>query len=177
VDLEGTLPPKRAAVLKRLRDVLSGHGETLPMTRKEPYHLASEVENALYFHFTSDEKEYINKARSVLFNLGNAKNPDFRSSLLMGFISASEVPRLTAEEMAGYDKQAQRQKMRRECMDAVRSDWEEKDMATSNTVSMLPCEECGSTDTTWFELQMRSGDEPMTTFAKCRNCGHKWKSD
>ena len=37
------------------------------------------------------------------------------------------------------------------------------------------CRRCKSRKTTYYELQTRSADEPMTTFITCLNCGKRWK--
>jgi transcription elongation factor S-II len=37
------------------------------------------------------------------------------------------------------------------------------------------CKRCKKNKTTYYELQTRSADEPMTTFVTCLNCGKKWK--
>ena len=34
---------------------------------------------------------------------------------------------------------------------------------------------CGKNKCTYYELQTRSADEPMTTFVSCLNCGNHWK--
>lgn len=39
---------------------------------------------------------------------------------------------------------------------------------------ILKCR-CGSMKTSYYEMQTRSADEPMTVFAKCHKCGVKWK--
>jgi DNA-directed RNA polymerase subunit M/transcription elongation factor TFIIS len=40
---------------------------------------------------------------------------------------------------------------------------------------MLTCGKCKSKKTSYFEMQTRSADEPMTVFAKCHACGARWK--
>ncbi|ABU43713.1 hypothetical protein AR158_C167L [Paramecium bursaria Chlorella virus AR158] len=40
---------------------------------------------------------------------------------------------------------------------------------------MLQCGKCKSRKTSYYELQTRSSDEPMTVFAKCHACGARWK--
>jgi len=40
---------------------------------------------------------------------------------------------------------------------------------------ILQCRKCKSKKTTYYQLQTRSADEPMTTYATCKNCGLKWK--
>lgn len=37
------------------------------------------------------------------------------------------------------------------------------------------CGKCKTYKTTYYQLQTRSADEPMTTFVTCQNCGNKWK--
>ena len=37
------------------------------------------------------------------------------------------------------------------------------------------CGKCKEKKCTYYQLQTRSVDEPMTTFITCLNCGHKWK--
>lgn len=36
------------------------------------------------------------------------------------------------------------------------------------------CKRCGKKETTYYELQTRSADEPMTIFINCLNCGKRW---
>jgi DNA-directed RNA polymerase subunit M/transcription elongation factor TFIIS len=40
---------------------------------------------------------------------------------------------------------------------------------------LLKCGKCKSLKTSYYQMQTRSADEPMTTFVTCKNCGHKWK--
>lgn len=37
------------------------------------------------------------------------------------------------------------------------------------------CGKCKSKACTYYQLQTRSADEPMTTFVTCTNCGNRWK--
>lgn len=37
------------------------------------------------------------------------------------------------------------------------------------------CKKCKSKKTTYYQLQTRSADEPMTTYVECKNCGNHWK--
>ena len=37
------------------------------------------------------------------------------------------------------------------------------------------CYKCKQRKCTYYQLQTRSGDEPMTTFITCLNCGNRWK--
>jgi len=46
-----------------------------------------------------------------------------------------------------------------------------KDMATD----IFSCGRCKKKECTYYQLQTRSADEPMTTFITCLNCGKRWK--
>lgn len=37
------------------------------------------------------------------------------------------------------------------------------------------CPKCGHSRAFFLQIQTRSADEPMTTFYKCVQCGHRWK--
>lgn len=39
------------------------------------------------------------------------------------------------------------------------------------------CPKCANGEAYFFQLQIRSADEPMTTFYKCTSCGHRWKDN
>lgn len=42
-------------------------------------------------------------------------------------------------------------------------------------VGILTCGKCKSNRTTYYQMQTRSADEPMTTYATCMNCNNRWK--
>ena len=46
-----------------------------------------------------------------------------------------------------------------------------KDMGTD----LFHCGRCHGNNCSYYQLQTRSADEPMTTFVTCLNCGKKWK--
>jgi transcription elongation factor S-II len=42
-------------------------------------------------------------------------------------------------------------------------------------VGMFKCAKCKSMKTTYYQMQTRSADEPLTTFVTCMNCYKRWK--
>ena len=40
---------------------------------------------------------------------------------------------------------------------------------------LFTCGKCKSKRTTYYQLQTRSADEPMTTFVTCKDCSKRWK--
>ena len=47
--------------------------------------------------------------------------------------------------------------------------------AVENHVGFFKCAKCKSLKTTYYQLQTRSADEPMTVYVSCLNCGKRWK--
>ena len=43
------------------------------------------------------------------------------------------------------------------------------------TTDKFKCGKCKKRNCTYYELQTRSADEPMTTFVSCVECGHRWR--
>jgi transcription elongation factor S-II len=41
--------------------------------------------------------------------------------------------------------------------------------------NMFRCGRCKKNNCTYFQLQTRSADEPMTTFVTCLECNNRWK--
>jgi DNA-directed RNA polymerase subunit M/transcription elongation factor TFIIS len=55
--------------------------------------------------------------------------------------------------------------------------WEpNEDINTDDVVEgIFKCKRCGSKRTTYYSLQTRSSDEPMTNFITCVECHNRWK--
>ncbi|XHG05408.1 hypothetical protein AWENTII_008634 [Aspergillus wentii] len=43
--------------------------------------------------------------------------------------------------------------------------------------AQCPAEDCNGDRAYFFQLQIRSADEPMTTFLKCTSCGARWREN
>merc|ERR1712139_642147 len=91
-----------------------------------------------------------------------------------GGITPEQVPTLTAEEMASDEKQAERAKLRKYSMEEIQSDWALKN-GQQRITGMFTCGKCKGVKTTYFQMQTRSSDEPMTTFVTCLSCNNRWK--
>ncbi|ODV92929.1 hypothetical protein CANCADRAFT_95448 [Tortispora caseinolytica NRRL Y-17796] len=51
------------------------------------------------------------------------------------------------------------------------SAWDNVDQTSAH------CDACDNNKAYFFQLQIRSADEPMTTFLRCTNCGKQWKEN
>ena len=43
------------------------------------------------------------------------------------------------------------------------------------STDIFRCKKCKNNKCTYYQLQTRSADEPMTTFVTCINCGNRWR--
>ncbi len=54
-------------------------------------------------------------------------------------------------------------------------DQQKYEKRTEIATNIYRCGKCGQRRCTYYQLQTRSADEPMTTFVTCLNCGNRWK--
>ncbi|KAB2092058.1 hypothetical protein ES319_A02G002800v1 [Gossypium barbadense] len=99
------------------------------------------------------------KYRSIMFNMKDPKNPDFRRKVLVGEVNPERLITMTPEEMASEQRQ--------------REDKEIKEKALSR--DPFKCGRCGKRDTSYYQMQTRSADEPRTTYVTCVNCNNQWE--
>lgn len=70
--------------------------------------LASSIETAMFKKFNALSKSYSQKARSLLFNLKDEKNPGLRCKLLSGDLTPKKLADLDGKELASEAKQSER---------------------------------------------------------------------
>jgi len=138
----------------------------------EPSRVAVGIETCMYNKFgDAKHKDYQAKYRSLWSNLKDPLNDGLRSALFTGDLSVDTLIGMSHEELANPTLQQERKKLKLYQQEARRGDRHMRDA----TCSMFTCNKCGQNKTTYFQLQTRSADEPMTTFVTCCNCGHHWK--
>jgi len=110
-------------------------------------------------------------ARRTITNLdpvSYVKNKDLLPSVLSKTLSIEEVPFLPMTELFPEKWKSRVEHQVKQEKQALEG---EKDMATD----MFKCTRCGKRQCTYYELQTRSADEPMTIFIRCISCGKQWR--
>lgn len=133
----------------------------------EPSDMATTIESELFSIFGSTDKDYKAKFRSLSFNI--TKNVGLRKEILSGSLSVDKLCRMTPQEMASEEEQKKRREIEKWHMEAATIGKME-----ASTDQFL-CGKCKNRKTTYYQLQTRSADEPMTTFVTCTVCGNRWK--
>jgi len=165
----------------------------------DPLAAAAEVERALYEAFLPEgrergeyeasggasSKDYKAKFRTLSFNLKDSKNPDLRRAVLNGQVAAADLLTLSPEELVrrpscvshrarahaaqgSEERRLGNQRIREHAM------WEcERGQKNVASTDQFQCGKCKQRKCTYFQLQTRSADEPMTTFVTCVNCNNR----
>jgi transcription elongation factor S-II len=109
--------------------------------------------------------------RSVFSNIhpeSPVMNPRLLTRVLEGEFPLHEIPTMTSYEMFPEkwfelrDKQLQREQ---KILEGNKS----------RATDQFKCRRCNKRECTYYELQTRSADEPMTCFISCLNCGKEWR--
>lgn len=124
----------------------------------DPVRLAVLIEEALMAMFKGATPAYGQKARSLSFNLKDPTNPDLRRKVIEGVISPDVLIKLPPEELASDAKRAQNQSIReKKLFDSAPSSVKQA------TTDAFQCGKCKKRECTYYQMQTRSADEPMTT--------------
>jgi transcription elongation factor S-II len=136
---------------------------------------------------TNSEKtittEYRTKVRSLFQNLKS--NSSLRQNLVAGVLSVERLTTMTSEEMASDERREENQKLQE------RNIFNAKGAAPKNaTTNEFMCGKCKQRKVSYYQMQTRSADEPMTSispslfstmglidvaFCRCEVCGNRWK--
>ncbi|KAJ6810667.1 transcription elongation factor TFIIS [Iris pallida] len=136
----------------------------------DPIRVAVTVESALYEKLGSSTGAHKAKYRSIMFNLKDPKNPDFRRRVLLGEVKPGGLVDLAPEDMASDERKLANKQIKDKALFEC-----ERAGAPKATTDQFKCGRCGQRKTTYYQLQTRSADEPMTTFVTCVNCNNHWK--
>jgi len=143
--------------------------------------MAENMERSIYNHSLKDAGErhivrkwdnpffvqlYLDRLRAVYINI--KESAEFRARLLSKEIKSHAVGGLTHQDMAPakWQKLIDEKKIRDE------NKYTPKLEASTDNFT---CRKCKSKKCSYYQLQTRSADEPMTTFVTCLDCGSRWK--
>lgn len=110
---------------------------------------------------------YVNKFRSLWNNLKKSKD-----TLMSQVLSGEKKP----HEIAFMNHQEFQPDMWKKLIDEkIVRDKKKYEVDMRGASDEFKCGKCKQRKTSYYQLQTRSADEPMTTFVTCLNCGNHWK--
>jgi transcription elongation factor S-II len=133
--------------------------------------LSRAVEKAV-LELTGDDTtaEYKSKIRSLFVNLKDKANPALRASIVDGSLAPEKFAKMTSQEMASAERQAENRKIEEDNLFKSLSAAEKQ-----AETEAFQCSRCKQRKCVYRQAQTRSADEPMTTFVTCTVCGNRWK--
>ena len=108
--------------------------------------------------------KYKHRLLSILFNA--QKNPDFIKTIKMKDLEHLNPGQMWPEGPLGVTEKLIREKEEQRELNKLRF---EEDLQ-----GILTCPKCKSKKTSYYQLQTRSADEPLTNYCSCL-CGHHWR--
>ena len=108
---------------------------------------------------------YIDRLRSVYINL---KKPDVACAVMSANIKSQEIAFMTHQDICP-------EKWKKLIEDKKIRDKQKYEPNIEASTDNFTCNKCKSKKCTYYQLQTRSADEPMTTFVTCLECGKRWK--
>ena len=111
---------------------------------------------------------YKNKFLSIKYNL---EHSNLSERLLSGEVKGRCIALMNSTSMDPNGRHAQAIKAKEEKQNKIMNG----KMDEENFSGLFTCGKCKSKKTTYYQMQTRSADEPMTTFVTCLNCSKRWK--
>lgn len=131
---------------------------------------AKDIEQAVFAAEKSTTPAYRNKMRSLYMNLKDPKNPTLREHVVDGKISGERLRDMKPQEMASAELKRQVAEIEKKNLFNAQSAQEQRAVTDRFT-----CGKCKQKKVSYYQMQTRSADEPLTTFCTCENCGNRWK--
>ena len=108
---------------------------------------------------------YVDRVRSIYFNLNNES---LLQQLADGTIKPHVVAFMTHQELRP-------EKWEKLIQCKIQRDKHKYETNIEAATDTFKCRKCHSNKCTYYQMQTRSADEPMTTFVTCIDCGNRWK--
>ncbi|KAI8868462.1 transcription elongation factor [Ramicandelaber brevisporus] len=118
----------------------------------------------------ADLSKYTARIRSLYLNLKDKSNPSLRAAVVSGDLTTERFCSLSTADMASEERKQADKTMEEENLRKARVAAPEPVMSSTHQ-----CGKCKKRQCSFIQIQIRSADEPMTTFVTCHNCGNKWK--
>lgn len=133
--------------------------------------VAREIETEVFkAEYLAVNDSYRNKLRTFTMNLRNKKNPELRDRLLTGAILPEKFIKMSPNDMAPEALKKEIEKLNKQNLFDAQGATEKRAVTDRFT-----CGKCKHKKVSYYQMQTRLADEPLTTFCTCENCGNRWK--
>ena len=108
---------------------------------------------------------YLDRLRTIYINLGKQ---GLLTSVKDGTVTVKNLAFMTHQEM-------QPEKWDALIQAKIKKDKSKYDTQQEAMTDTFKCRKCHSNKCSYYQMQTRSADEPMTTFVTCIECANRWK--
>jgi len=129
------------------------------------------VEDGMFTFYKDVSRDYKQKFTSLLTNFKDATNIALVKSVMSGEYSGKDLCEMSSKQLASDEVRQKHEAISKEKA-------RHKTILLSDnqpSTDQFRCGKCKQYKTTYYQLQTRSADEPMTTFITCTVCGNRWK--
>lgn len=120
-------------------------------------------------------REFVEKYRQIVRTVFSNIHPDspVKNSRLIARILEGEFPLTELPSMTSYEMFPENWFMLKDKL--LQREQKILEGNKSRATDQFKCRRCNKRECTYYELQTRSADEPMTIFITCLNCGKEWR--
>ena len=166
--------PLRNQIVEKINSIVVNFNKSRNIERSI-YNYSIKRANENYIVKKWDNKKfksiYFNKVRAVYTNLKSnsyVNNKSFLERVIKNEIKTKDIANLKNHEIfPEYWKEKIDIKMKRDQMLF--------EMKPESMTDAFLCKKCKKRECSYYEVQTRSADEPMTVFVTCLNCKTRWR--
>lgn len=154
----------RKGTIKELNKVLNDKKSSIEL-EESIYEWMKEYNESNMIPEFMEENIYNEKVSEILKNLNVKFNPNLLNRIKNKEIEIKKIPYLKPEEIypEKYEKILKKKQL------------EQAKKENQTASKLFKCPKCKARNSRVEQRQTRSGDEPMTTFVTCLECGHVMK--
>jgi transcription elongation factor S-II len=157
----------RANIRKKIDKILNNEKASLNLEKGIYNYALKEADNRKIVKKWDNKffvQIYLNHLKSILNNLNEKWIEEINNSSIqshkLAFMTHQELNHIKWSEL--IEAKSKRDKNKFETNLAAATD-------------TFTCRKCKANQCTYYQMQTRSADEPMTTFVTCIPCGNRWK--
>ncbi|KAH3667927.1 hypothetical protein WICMUC_005140 [Wickerhamomyces mucosus] len=158
----------RNAIVKALYDGLCIESQ---FPSNQLLKVSKEIENEVFkLEKLETNPNYSRRLRTLISNIRQKNNPELRLKLSNGDLEPNKFILMNSKELAPESLKAELEKIKQQNLHNAQGVTLERAVTDRFT-----CGKCKEKKVSYYQLQTRSADEPLTTFCTCENCGNRWK--
>lgn len=159
----------RDMVIKALYDALCKENDALP---NDILKISIDIEKELnkLYNSIDQNKQYKEKYRVIYSNIISKNNPNLKFRIVSNEVTPFFLINCDPKELAPESLRKKIEEIHKKNLFNAQGATIER-----SVTDRFQCGKCKERKVSYYQLQTRSADEPLTTFCTCEACGNRWK--